>query len=473
VVHEDLHDAGDASPARAQTTAEPAASVLSDAPGSNGQPGSSRDDSDGEIDRAAASEIDQTIADADQTLSDADQTSAESDEAQAEADQRVSNRDQAAADREAGGTRAEHTGAYERSRAERLAGTLARRATSEERLETGIARLEHSASRDASADLRDLVAAANDRASAQRDHASSEAEPATSAEGAAVEHLAAARARVAADRIRAATDRERAAADRTAAARDRAAANTELRSARAGYADEVDQLAGGMAHNFNNLMAIVLGYASQAMRQAETPAGRRDLEEIITAADRAAALTGALLEYAGLSKSGRTPVDPSQAIRELESKLRELMAADIALDFQLDAHGAQLVVDAAEFDRIILNLALNARDAMTDGGMATFVTKSRTIRAQDANGDDVPAPGDYIDVSVSDTGEGIPAEILDRVFEPFFTTRGSQHPGLGLATVRHVVDAAGGWIDIDTEIDSGTTIRFTFPASAPHTGAVS
>jgi hypothetical protein len=191
------------------------------------------------------------------------------------------------------------------------------------------------------------------------------------------------------------------------------------------HAEEIDQLAGGIAHNFNNLMAIVLGYANRAFGRSETDGVREDLEQIVLAADRATAITRQLLEFAGLAGSERSAVDPIQAIRDLEPKLRDLMGPNVAIDLQLEPQGPALLVDGGEFDRIVMSLALNARDAMADGGTLTFVSANRTIDSQ-GSADGSLAPGDYVEVSVSDTGTGIPAHALDRLFRAVLHDKGNE-----------------------------------------------
>lgn len=418
-----------------------------------------------------ASESDQTAADGDQTASDRDQTSSERDEAQAEVDQLVSDRDQASADRDRDvrGSLSEPDGAYELSRAERRAGTLLRDATSEERTRTAADRLEHAAQRDESAKTRDSNADARDRTAAERDLAAEELERQLDRPHAAVDaardHAATVRARSASDRARAAADREQAAADRVTAAEERAAARDQLRDAQEHTTQVVGQLAGGIAHNFNNLLAIILLYAHQMIPRANEPLDRGDIEEIISAADRGAELAKQLLGFAGLGKTSEQPVQPSVAIRKLEPSLRLLVSADILLNLQLDPGELAVMVDAAELEHIIMNLTLNARDAMPGGGTVTITSTSRTLDQEEAAEHDTQ-PGQYVQVSVSDTGVGIPEEVLGRIFEPFFTTKGQNRTGLGLATVQGVVNQAGGWIDIQTIQGTGTTFAISLPEAA-------
>jgi signal transduction histidine kinase len=291
---------------------------------------------------------------------------------------------------------------------------------------------------------------------------------ASSAANQARDRAAADRTRAAADRTRAAADRTRAAADREAAARDRVLARAELMKARARNGEDVGALAGTIAHNLNNLMAIVVGYANRLVAGAQGATTREDLEQIIAAADRATALTKALLAFAGLAKSGKTPVDPAQAIRDLEPRLRALADAGVGFDLRLDPQEILVMVDAAEFDQAIINLAINASDTMPDGGTITLTSAHRAVASEEAQRHGVHA-GCYAEVSVADTGAGIAADTCERIFDPFFTTKGSANTGLGLATLRAIVEHAGGWIDVQTEIGAGTTLRMALPEAEPAT----
>jgi hypothetical protein len=427
---------------------------------------SERDPIDSGSDQTA-SDFDQTASDSDQTASGSDQTASEADATQSAVDQAASNREQSIADRDHEGRSLgpEDEASYEQSRAERLLGTIERIHTSQERLRTADERLSRSAERDADAQRRDANAAVRDQAAADRDLAGSlEDAPAdVLGDGAdELEQLAAARERAEVVRARAAEDRARAAKDRADAAHDRETAREVLRNARAERASQVDQLAGGIAHNFNNLMAIVLGYAERALKQAETTRSQEDLREIIAAADRARALTDQLLEFAGLTSSGRSPVGVNEAIRALAPTLRTLVGSDSTLDLALDPDDPWVAVDSAQFDRIIVNLISNALEAMDGGGAVTLTSASRTVVAQASGGNGLP-PGDYVEVSVADSGAGIPSEALGRVMEAFFTTKGPGHTGLGLATVRGVVEGAGGGVEVESEVGVGTSVRIVVP----------
>jgi signal transduction histidine kinase len=409
------------------------------------------------------SELDQTVSEVDQTASDSDQTASDRDQAQAEADQRTSNRDQAAADHERAARAPQEgpSGVYEAARAERRAGTF-------ERAETGLARAETAAYRDEHSGWRDEHARVRDRAADQRDRAATgsyrEQEPPGPSSDAPRDRAASMRANAADSRVRAAADRERAAADRAAAAHDRELARAELRDVQARKMQAVGELAGGIAHEFNNLLMIVSGYARALATRADVAAAREDAEEIMIAAERAAKLTRQLLTFAHRSHTSPSLLDLSQTMADLERPLQSVVAARIRLHFLLDHGTHRVLMDRAQFEEMIMNLILNASDAMPGGGTITVTSKPRAIDEQDAT-TDAGKPDDYSMVSVSDTGAGIPADVRGRIFEPFFTTKRPEGSGMGLATAYAIVEEAGGWIDVETEVGTGTTFSVTLPAA--------
>lgn len=445
---------GSAEPPPPGTPEEPSASVIRISTDGALQEASAQQEQARVENERTASESDQSAADADQTLSDSDQTSSERDEARSDADQLTSNRDQAVADREraTGLLEGAPDEGYELSRAERLAGTMARAASSEKREATAADRIRQAARRDAGAQVRDHQAEQRDESAGERDELAEVLErevglPRTAATEAR-ERAAKVRARAAADRARAAGDRERAAADRASAAEERALARAELAAAQAHARASAGQLAGGVVHNFNNLLAIVLLYAHQLL-PLTAPREREDLEQIISAADRGTEITAQLLAFAGLGRSEPSAVQPSVAIRELAPTLQRLMSAGVGLDLQLDAAGPSVLLDAADFEHLVLNLVLNARDAMPEGGTVTIASRARALTEAQAAEQGVD-PGGYVSVSVSDTGTGVAEDVKQRIFDPFFTTKGPGSTGLGLATVDRVVEKAGGWIELES-----------------------
>jgi PAS domain S-box-containing protein len=228
--------------------------------------------------------------------------------------------------------------------------------------------------------------------------------------------------------------------------------------------EAVGQLAGGIAHDFNNLLTIVSGYAHQLKSRTEMSWAQTDLDQIVTAADRAGELTRQLLAFARRGQYAPTLQHPGAVLSELEPMLRRLLAADIVFDFQLKDGLPQVEVDRTAFEQIIMNLMLNAADAMPTGGTLTVAAEAREADDREAGRHGV-TPGRYVRILVTDTGEGMPAEIRDRIFEPFFTTKGERGTGMGLATVYGSVDQARGWIEVDSAVGQGTTFSVMLPAA--------
>ena len=239
----------------------------------------------------------------------------------------------------------------------------------------------------------------------------------------------------------------------------------EARLSQAQKMEAVGQLAGGIAHDFNNLLTIASGYARRLRARPEMTAAQEDLDQIITATERAAELTRQLLTFARRGASSATLLDPSVTIRRLEPMLRRLIEADILFDFQLDRHLPSVMIDETELEQVVMNLIINASDAMGDGGTLTIGGHTRVVPDAEAVSHGATA-GDYVELSISDTGIGMPPEVRERIFEPFFTTKRDKGTGLGLATVYGIIEQAGGWIDLETAPGRGTTFRLLLPVSA-------
>ncbi|MEM6531096.1 MAG: ATP-binding protein [Myxococcota bacterium] len=225
--------------------------------------------------------------------------------------------------------------------------------------------------------------------------------------------------------------------------------------------EAVGRLAGGVAHDFNNLLTAIFSFGRFALESIEvgSPA-RHDLAEVLAAADRAKALTKQLLAFSRKQTVSPRVLDINDIIGGLERLLQRLVREDI--HFQIDlAPGLWTTrIDPGAFEQVLVNLAVNARDAMPDGGQIAIRTENRTI----GDGGDYVDPGDYILISVTDGGVGIPKEILDKVFDPFFTTKEQgKGTGLGLSMCYGIVKQAGGYIDIVSQGGSGTTFNVYLP----------
>jgi signal transduction histidine kinase len=224
--------------------------------------------------------------------------------------------------------------------------------------------------------------------------------------------------------------------------------------------EAIGRLAGGVAHDFNNLLTGILGYANFALKSLpENHASRTDILEIERAGTRAAELTGQLLAYARRQMIAPKIVRLNELVTNMENLLRRLIGEDVDLETRCAAELWPAQIDPGQFEQVIINLAVNARDAMPDGGDLTIAVGSHVLEEGKA-----VAPGEYVMFAVSDTGTGMPPEVAQRVFEPFFTTKESgKGTGLGLSMVYGFVQQSHGHVEVDSAPGAGTTIRMFLP----------
>ena len=228
--------------------------------------------------------------------------------------------------------------------------------------------------------------------------------------------------------------------------------------------EAVGQLAGGIAHDFNNLLTIVSGYARRLSARSDLVSARPDLEQILLASDRAADLTRQLLAFARRGHTEPSLIDVSALARELEPMLRRLLAADIVFEFQLQPGLPPVMMDRTGLEQIMMNLMINASDAMPSGGTLRVTTRERQVPIEEAGVHGLDA-GSYVELAVGDSGTGMAPETVERIFEPFFSTKGERGTGMGLATVYGTVDQADGWIDVTSVVGRGTTFTVVLPAA--------
>ncbi len=235
--------------------------------------------------------------------------------------------------------------------------------------------------------------------------------------------------------------------------------------------EAVGQLAGGIAHDFNNLLLIVSSYADILSQSFEEDDPRRDdAAEISRASDRAAALTRQLLTFSRRGVIQPVPVDATAAILLLYETLRSTLTASIDLRLELEPTLRATVIDAGQLEQVVLNLVSNAQNAMPEGGMLTIRTAAAEI-GQESTVEGL-VPGDYVAITVSDTGEGMSEQVRSRALEPFFTTRDDPGgSGLGLATVYGIVTGAGGAISLESAPGEGTTVVLYLPTTAEQVDA--
>ena len=218
--------------------------------------------------------------------------------------------------------------------------------------------------------------------------------------------------------------------------------------------EAIGRLAGGVAHDFNNMLTAIGGYTALALEHAETGSTLRgDLDEIRKATDRAALLTRQLLAFSRKQVLMPELLNLNGVVLELESMLRPLIGEDVALTTQLDPVLGPIEADPGQLHQVVMNLVVNARDAMPNGGGITIVTANCDV----GENDDAIEPGRYVTLTVRDTGQGIDEPTLRQIFEPFFTTKDAgKGTGLGLATVYGIVKQSGGYVAVESEVGIGS-----------------
>ncbi|HEY1551496.1 MAG TPA: ATP-binding protein [Kofleriaceae bacterium] len=229
--------------------------------------------------------------------------------------------------------------------------------------------------------------------------------------------------------------------------------------------ETIGRLAGGIAHDFNNLLGVIVSNAELALER--TPASDGDeLREIGAAAERAASLTRQLLSFSRPHDRDRAQVDCTDALGELNKMLARIVGEDIELCLRLPRDRALASIERGQLEQILVNLVVNARDAMPRGGSLAIETKHAHLEPALATSLGVTA-GEYVMISVSDTGCGMSPEVRARIFEPYFTTKPTgKGTGLGLALVSSITRAVGGGIDVYSELGRGTTFRIYLPRIA-------
>ena len=230
--------------------------------------------------------------------------------------------------------------------------------------------------------------------------------------------------------------------------------------------EAVGRLAGGIAHDFNNLLTVILGFSEFLIEELPPDAPtHRDASEIRMAAQRATRLTKQLLAFSRQQVLERRVIDLVGAVSEMQPMIERLIGEDVQFSFS-HAEPPQLVLmDPGQFEQIVMNLVINARDAMPGGGRLTLFLDRTRLDILEAGELEI-APGPYVMLAVTDTGEGIDADTIDHIFEPFFTTKApGSGTGLGLSTVFGIVHQSGGAIDVQSVVKKGTTFRVYFPLS--------
>jgi len=237
----------------------------------------------------------------------------------------------------------------------------------------------------------------------------------------------------------------------------------EMQSQQARRMEAVGRLAGGIAHDFNNLLTIIKGYTELARRRAETPELKNDVERIEDASERAAALVRQLLAFSRKQVLQPKNLDLNGVVRGLEQLLRRLMGEDIQLQTKLGLGLGTIKADPSQVEQVLMNLVVNARDAMPNGGRLMIETCNTELDQKYASEHVSVKPGAYVMLAVSDSGIGMSPETVAHIFEPFFTTKGGKGTGLGLATTYGIVKQSGGYIWVYSEPQQGTTFKVYLP----------
>jgi CheY-like chemotaxis protein len=245
--------------------------------------------------------------------------------------------------------------------------------------------------------------------------------------------------------------------------------------------EAVGRLAGGVAHDFNNLLMVISGYAEVILEGLDLDHPLREKGQAIQlAADRATTLTRQLLAFSRKQLLELKVVDVNAIVRDMERLLQPLIGENVVLATQLCPESPHTRADAGQLEQVLMNLVVNAKDAMPAGGNLTIQTQSIVVDESHRRGQTFIRPGKYVLLSVRDTGMGMDKETQSRIFEPFFTTKEKgKGTGLGLSTVYGIVKQSGGYVMVQSEIERGTTFHIYLPrvngvaekhaAPVPHT----
>ncbi len=231
--------------------------------------------------------------------------------------------------------------------------------------------------------------------------------------------------------------------------------------------EAVGNLAGGVAHDFNNLLTIIQGYTQMLMAQKDkTEPDYQGLKHVLDACDKAANLTRQLLLFSRKQPMEFKPVNINNTITNLLKMIKRLIGENIKIITNLKEPIQNIEADEGNIEQVIINLVVNARDAMPNGGTLTISTDNVALSAKECQTIKDSHPGRFVRVSVADTGQGIPSDLIEKIFEPFFTTKeAGKGTGLGLSVVYGIIKKHNGWINVQSEIGGGTVFDIYLPAT--------
>src|SRR5215472_1359388 len=224
--------------------------------------------------------------------------------------------------------------------------------------------------------------------------------------------------------------------------------------------EAMGRLAAGVAHDFYNLLTVIQGYSTLLARKPLDPESMEQLNQIAAAANRGAILTRQLLSYSRRESAQFEPLDFNVVVKNLTQMLRRLVGEDIVLETSYALDAKPVLGDTGMLEQVIMNLVVNARDAMPRGGTLALGTETLHLEPKDLQTHPLAQTGDFVCLKVRDSGCGMTDEILSRLFQPFFTTKEpGRGTGLGLATVREIIGQHSGWVEVSSERGKGTEFR--------------
>ncbi|HEY3754782.1 MAG TPA: ATP-binding protein [Opitutaceae bacterium] len=232
--------------------------------------------------------------------------------------------------------------------------------------------------------------------------------------------------------------------------------------------DAVGQLAAGIAHDFNNLITVINAYVGMMLvRKSPNPADNSDLLQVRGAADRAAALTRQLLLFSRRQGTILEPADVGAILQNLREMLARVLPSQIALAWQVAPNLPRALVDCTNLEQAVMNLIINARDAISDRGEIAVSIAALEINEDELKRHQKARLGRFVQIAVKDSGQGMSPDVLAHIFEPFFTTKEpGKGTGLGLSTVYGIIDQHGGWVEVSSAVGAGTTFQLFLPAEA-------